>query len=87
MPYDSEDEAVDIANSTIYGLAGGVQSADLDRAKAFARKMRTGQVEINGGGFNIQAPFGGYRQSGNGRELGPYGLDEFLEVKSLQLPG
>jgi len=87
MPYDSEEEAVDIANSTIYGLAGGVQSGDLERAKAFARKMRTGQVEINGGSFNISAPFGGYKQSGNGRELGPFGLEEFLEVKSLQLPG
>ncbi len=77
MPYDDEDEAVEIANSTIYGLAGGVQSADLERAKAFARRLRTGQVEINGGGFNIQAPFGGYKQSGNGRELGKYGLEEF----------
>ncbi len=87
MPYDSEDEAVEIANSTIYGLAGGVQSADLERAKAFARRLRTGQVEINGGGFNIQAPFGGYKQSGNGRELGKYGLEEFTEIKSMQLPG
>jgi acyl-CoA reductase-like NAD-dependent aldehyde dehydrogenase len=87
MPYDDEDDAVRIANSTIYGLAGGVQSADVERAKRVARRMRTGQVEINGGGFNIQAPFGGYRQSGNGRELGKFGLDEFLEVKSLQLPG
>jgi aldehyde dehydrogenase (NAD+) len=87
MPYDTEDEAVEIANSTIYGLAGGVQSADLERAKAFARRLRTGQVEINGGGFNIQAPFGGYKQSGNGRELGKYGLEEFTEIKSMQLPG
>jgi aldehyde dehydrogenase (NAD+) len=87
MPYDSEDEAIDIANSTIYGLAGGVQSADLDRATAFARRMRTGQVDVNGGAYNMAAPFGGYRQSGNGRELGRYGLEEFLEVKSVQLPG
>jgi aldehyde dehydrogenase (NAD+) len=86
MPYDSEEEALEIANSTIYGLAGGVQSGDVERAKAFARKMRTGQVEINGGSFNLSAPFGGYKQSGNGRELGPFGLEEFLEVKSLQLP-
>jgi aldehyde dehydrogenase (NAD+) len=86
MPYDSEDEAVEIANSTIYGLAGGVQSADLERAKAFARRLRTGQVEVNGGGFNIQAPFGGYKQSGNGRELGKFGLEEFTEIKSMQLP-
>jgi acyl-CoA reductase-like NAD-dependent aldehyde dehydrogenase len=87
MPYDDEDQAVEIANATIYGLSGGVQSGDIERAKAFARKMRTGQVEINGGGFNIQAPFGGYKQSGNGRELGKFGLDEFLETKSMQLPG
>ena len=86
MPYDSEDEAVEIANSTIYGLAGGVQSASLERATAVARRLRTGQVEVNGGSFNIQAPFGGYKQSGNGRELGAFGLEEFLEVKSLQLP-
>ncbi len=86
MPYDDEDEALEIANSTVYGLAGGVQSGSLERATAFARRMRTGQVEVNGGAFNIQAPFGGYRQSGNGRELGPFGLEEFLEVKSLQLP-
>ncbi|WP_030484926.1 aldehyde dehydrogenase family protein [Nocardioides aequoreus] len=86
MPYDDEEEALEIANSTVYGLAGGVQSGSLERATAFARRMRTGQVEVNGGAFNIQAPFGGYRQSGNGRELGPFGLEEFLEVKSLQLP-
>jgi acyl-CoA reductase-like NAD-dependent aldehyde dehydrogenase len=85
MPYDDEDDAVRIANSTIYGLSGGVQSADLERATRFARRMRTGQVEVNGGGFNIAAPFGGYKQSGNGRELGKFGLEEFLEVKSLQL--
>ena len=86
MPYDDEDEALEIANSTVYGLAGGVQSGSVERATAFARRMRTGQVDVNGGPFNIMAPFGGYRQSGNGRELGSYGLEEFLEVKSLQLP-
>ncbi len=63
-----------------------MQSGDLERAKAFARRLRTGQVEINGGGFNIQAPFGGYKQSGNGRELGKFGLEEFTEIKSMQLP-
>ncbi len=87
MPYDDEDDALRIANSTVYGLSGAVQSADVDRAKAFARKMRTGQVNINEGAYNIQAPFGGYRQSGNGRELGKFGLDEFLETKAMQLPG
>jgi len=86
MPYDDEDEALRIANSTVYGLSGGVQSADVERAKAFARKMRTGQVNINEGAYNIQAPFGGYGQSGNGRELGKFGLDEFLETKAMQLP-
>ncbi len=86
MPYDSEDEAVEIANSTIYGLAGGVQSGDPERAIAVARRLRTGQVDINGGAFNIEAPFGGYKQSGNGRELGRFGIEEFLEIKSLQLP-
>ena len=87
MPYDDEDDAVRIANSTVYGLAGGVQSGDVDRATRVARRIRTGQVDVNGGGFNIQAPFGGYKQSGNGRELGKFGLEEFLETKSLQLPG
>jgi aldehyde dehydrogenase (NAD+) len=85
IPYDSEEEAVEIANDTDYGLAGGVWSGDADRAKAVARRLRTGQVEINGGNFNPLAPFGGYKQSGNGREYGTFGLEEFLEVKSLQL--
>ena len=85
MPYDDEDDAARIANSTVYGLAGGVWSADKEHAKAFARRLRTGQVDINGGAFNPSAPFGGYKQSGNGRELGRFGLEEFLEVKSLQL--
>ncbi len=85
MPYDSEDDAVRIANSVIYGLAGGVWSSDPERAKRVARRLRTGQVEINGGAFNANAPFGGYKQSGIGRENGIYGLEEFLEIKSLQL--
>ncbi|HVM39985.1 MAG TPA: aldehyde dehydrogenase family protein [Acidimicrobiia bacterium] len=85
MPYDDEDDAVRIANDTIYGLAGGVWSADPDRARAVARRVRSGQIDINGGGFNPLAPFGGFKQSGHGRELGRYGLEEFLETKSLQL--
>ena len=85
MPYDDEDDAVRIANDTIYGLAGGVWSADEERAKRVAARIRTGQVEINGGAFNPLAPFGGYKQSGHGRELGRYGLEEFLVAKSLQL--
>ena len=86
MPYDDEEDAVRIANDTMYGLAGGVWSGDLDHAKQVARRLRTGQVEINGGAFNPLAPFGGYKQSGHGRELGKYGLEEFFEVKAMQLP-
>jgi aldehyde dehydrogenase (NAD+) len=83
--YADEDEAVEIANGTPYGLAGAVWSGDEDHALAVARRLGTGQVDVNGGRFNPLAPFGGYKQSGNGRELGRYGLEEFLEVKSLQL--
>ena len=85
QPYDDEDDAARIANATDYGLAGGVWSADEERAKAFARRIRTGQIEINGGAFNPQAPFGGFKQSGHGRELGRYAIEEFLTAKSLQL--
>jgi acyl-CoA reductase-like NAD-dependent aldehyde dehydrogenase len=85
LPYDTLDEAVEIANGTVYGLAGAVYSADKDNAIAIARRMKTGQVEVNGGAFNPNAPFGGYKQSGIGRELGEYGFEEFLEIKSLQL--
>jgi acyl-CoA reductase-like NAD-dependent aldehyde dehydrogenase len=85
MPYDDEDDAVRIANETVYGLAGGVWSGDSDRAQRVARRLRTGQVEINGAAFNPLAPFGGYKQSGHGRELGKFGLEEFLETKSIQL--
>ena len=84
--YTSEDEALALANDSIYGLSGGVWSADQERAMAFARGMQTGQVSINGGPFNISAPFGGYKMSGNGRELGLHGLEEFLEIKSIQRP-
>jgi len=85
IPYEDDDDAVRIANDCIYGLAGGVWSGDPERAKRVARRLRTGQVDINGGKFNPVAPFGGYKQSGHGREFGKYGLEEFLEVKSLQL--
>jgi aldehyde dehydrogenase (NAD+) len=84
IPYDTEDEAVEIANDSVYGLAGGVWAGDKAHAEAVARKLRTGQVEVNGGGFNPLAPFGGYKQSGIGRELGKFGLEEYLEVKALQ---
>ncbi|HEY2225368.1 aldehyde dehydrogenase family protein [Actinomycetospora sp.] len=85
MPYSDVDEAVDIANSTIYGLAGAVFAGTQERGVEVARRMRTGQVDVNGGQFNPLAPFGGYKQSGTGRELGRYGLEEFLEIKSIQL--
>ena len=85
MPYTDVDEAVDIANSTIYGLAGAVFAGTQERGVEVARRMRTGQVDVNGGQFNPVAPFGGYKQSGTGRELGRYGLEEFLEIKSIQL--
>ena len=83
--YDDEDEAIMLANDSVYGLSGGVWSKDEERAIRFAKLMRTGQVSVNGGAFNISAPFGGYKHSGNGRELGTHGLDEFLEIKSIQL--
>ena len=83
--YNTESEALKLANDSIYGLSGGVWSEDPDRAVNFAKKMRTGQVSVNGGSFNVSAPFGGYKLSGNGRELGTHGLDEFLEIKSIQL--
>ena len=85
IPADDEDDAVRIANDTVYGLAGGVWAGDKDHAIAVARRMRTGQVDVNGGGFNVFSPFGGFKQSGIGRELGKYGIEEFLELKGLQL--
>ena len=87
IPYKDEEEAVRIANDTPYGLAGAVWSADESRAEKVARRIRAGQIDINGGAFNMNAPFGGFKQSGHGREAGVYGLEEFLEYKSLQLKG
>ena len=84
IPFDTEEEAVAIANDSLYGLAGGVWAATDEKAFEVARKIRTGQVEINGGPFNPVAPFGGYKQSGTGRERGQHGFEEFLEVKAIQ---
>ncbi|WP_068154668.1 aldehyde dehydrogenase family protein [Rhodococcus phenolicus] len=83
LGYRDEDDAVRIANDSEYGLSGGVWSGDRDRAERVARRMRTGQVYVNGGAFNTDAPFGGYKQSGLGREAGVFGLEEFLEIKSI----
>ncbi len=85
IPYDTEEEAIEIANATIYGLHAGVFGADQESAMKVARKLDAGQVDINGQKFNPVAPFGGYKQSGSGRELGRYGLEEYLEIKALQL--
>jgi len=84
--YDDEDEAVALANDSIFGLNSAVMSADEERAISVGRRIRAGQVQINDGAFNICAPFGGYGQSGNGREFGTWGLEEFLETKAMQLP-
>ncbi|MFD7301244.1 aldehyde dehydrogenase family protein [Streptomyces pharetrae] len=84
LRYEDEEDALRIANGTVYGLAGAVWAADEATAVAFARRMETGQVDINGGRFNPLAPFGGYKQSGVGRELGSHGLAEYLQTKSLQ---
>lgn len=84
--YADEDDAVTIANDTDYGLSGGVWGTDTDRALAVAKRLRTGQVDMNGAFLNHEAPFGGYKKSGNGRELGRYGLAEFVESKSINLP-
>ena len=83
LPYADEDEAVRVANDSPYGLGGGVWGEE-QHAIRVARRIRTGQIDINGGPYNPRAPFGGYKQSGNGRESGVYGFEEFLEYKSLQ---
>jgi aldehyde dehydrogenase (NAD+) len=83
IPYETEDEAVRIANDSPYGLSGGVWSGSAERAERVAKRMRTGQVKVNGGAFNPTAPFGGYKRSGVGRELGELGLEEFFETKAL----
>ena len=84
LPYQDDDDAIDIANDSPYGLAGAVWGADESRAEAVAKRLRTGRIDVNGGAFNPEAPFGGYKQSGYGRENGVFGFEEYLEVKSLQ---
>ncbi|HZD25661.1 MAG TPA: aldehyde dehydrogenase family protein, partial [Alphaproteobacteria bacterium] len=83
LAYEGDDEAVRIANDTAYGLSGYVQSGDLEHARRIARRLRTGNVHLNGAAPDFAAPFGGYKQSGNGREWGVYGLEEFLETKAV----
>ncbi len=83
IPYDDDDDAIRIANATPYGLSGYVSSSDIERARRVARRLRTGMVHINGAPLDSMAPFGGFKQSGNGREWGPHGIDEYLEVKSV----
>jgi aldehyde dehydrogenase (NAD+) len=83
MSYDSEDEAVQIANDTPFGLAGFVQSGNPKRARKVANRIRAGRVYINGAVFDRSLPFGGYKQSGNGREFGVFGFEEYLEVKAI----
>ena len=90
LPYESEEDAIRIANDTPYGLSGAVASSDPEHAMRVAARLRTGNVHLNGAGVDLAAPFGGYKQSGNGREWGPFGFEEFLEVKAVmgapQLP-
>ena len=83
IPYETEAEAVEMANDTVYGLSGYVQSGDADRARNVANQLRAGNVHVNGAGADFNAPFGGYGQSGNGREWGEYGFEEFLEIKAV----
>jgi aldehyde dehydrogenase (NAD+) len=83
VPFDSEDEAFDIANDTDYGLAGAIWAGDADRARALARRLRAGRIRINGSPVNQRAPHGGFKLSGIGREFGRYGIEEFLEYKSI----
>ena len=82
IPYESEDEAIEIANNTVYGLSGYIQTTDMDKARKIARRLRVGSIWINGADWDARAPFGGYKQSGNGREHGEWGLHDYLEVKS-----
>ena len=83
LPYNTEAEAISMANDTVYGLSGYVQSGSIDHARKVASRLRTGNVHLNGAGPDFNAPFGGYKQSGNGREWGVFGFEEFLETKAV----
>ena len=83
MPFSSEEEAIKIANDTSYGLTNYIQTSDKEKSQRIARQLRSGMVEINGISFAGGSPFGGYKQSGNGREGGSWGIEEFLEIKSI----
>jgi aldehyde dehydrogenase (NAD+) len=83
MPYDSEEQAIEIANDTPYGLSANVESKNLDHARQVARRLRAGQVKINYPAWDTFAPFGGYKQSGNGREYADWGIHDFLEIKGI----
>jgi acyl-CoA reductase-like NAD-dependent aldehyde dehydrogenase len=83
IPYSTIDEAIEIANDTDYGLSGYVYGRNTEEAMAVARRMRTGMVHLNGAAIDISAPFGGYKQSGNGREWGAHGIEDFLELKAV----
>ena len=83
IPFSTEDEAIKISNETSYGLTNYIQTKDKEKAHRIARQLRSGMVEINGNGFTPGTPFGGYKQSGNGREGGIWGLEEYLEVKTI----
>ena len=83
IPFSDEEEAISISNDTSYGLTNYIQTTDKEKAKRVARKLRSGMVEINGESFANGAPFGGYKQSGSGREGGTWGLEEYLEIKSI----
>ena len=83
MPFETEEEAIKIANDTPYGLTNYIQTQDPEKVKRVARKLRSGMVDVNGAGIAVDAPFGGFKHSGIGREAGEHGLEEFLEVKSV----
>ena len=86
IPYETEEEAIAIANDTPYGLAGYVQSGDIDHARKVATRIRAGNVHLNGASGGYDVPFGGYKQSGNGREWGHHGFTDFLEIKAVDGP-